>query len=118
MRYYDEAGMQAVRAALEREVLQWPGVTAHRMFGCPCYQARGKLFAFLVTGQLVLTRLPADLRGRIGKKFDAAPFQAGKKRVAAWLQIRCESAGALAELRRFVRLSFNAARVNAGPRRG
>ena len=43
---YSEYARAYLRRAFEGHVLEWPQVTTKKMFGCPCYQAKGKLFAF------------------------------------------------------------------------
>jgi len=55
MKYYSEEDMKDLRRVFEKEVLSWPEVSTKRMFGCPCYQADKRLFAFLVTDGLVIT---------------------------------------------------------------
>ncbi len=39
----------------------WTHVSTKKMLGCPCYQADGKLFMFLVAKGIVITQLtPVD----------------------------------------------------------
>ena len=68
-KYYEEAPMREIREAFEREVLDWPGVKPNKRFGCPCYEAKGKLFAFIVTGGVVLTALGAEEKKALAKRF-------------------------------------------------
>lgn len=49
MQYYDEEKMQNVRLRIEKEILNWPNATTKKMYGCPRYKNKEKLFAFLVT---------------------------------------------------------------------
>lgn len=112
MRYYDENTMQQIRAAMDQVVTRWPNVESRKMFGCPCYRADGRLFAFLVTGHLVLTKLSDKARTKIAGRFETSPFQAGSKRVASWLQIPCPTVVAFRKLRSFLRCSYEAARTS------
>jgi len=57
MKYYDESMMRELGESLEAVVLGWPGVTTKKLFGCPCYLVDKSMFALLVTGGVVLTRL-------------------------------------------------------------
>ena len=57
MKYYDEEKMHDIRLKIDKEVLSWSNVTTKKMFGCPCYKYKDKLFAFLVTEGVVLTKL-------------------------------------------------------------
>ena len=56
MQYYNEEKMKNLRLKLEKEILSWPNVTTKKMYGCPCYKYKEKLFAFLVTDGVVLTK--------------------------------------------------------------
>jgi len=47
MKIYSENQMQSIREEFESEILQRPHVAAKKMFGCPCYKVKDKLFAFL-----------------------------------------------------------------------
>ena len=55
IKYYSEEETKELRLAIEKEVLNWAHVSTKKMFGCPCYQAKGKLFVFLVTNGIVIT---------------------------------------------------------------
>jgi len=63
MKYYEEAQMKDVRSTLEEAILAWPHVSTKKMFGCPSYSVKGRLFAFLVTKGVVLTRLHGEREG-------------------------------------------------------
>lgn len=97
MRYYDEVVMQTRRAAFEQALRRIPGLTVKKMFGCPCYKRHEKMFAFLVTDGLVLTRLAAKDRERLLAKFQGGAFQAGRKTVATWVQAPFQSLNQLDE---------------------
>lgn len=109
MKYYDESEMKALREIFEKEVLQWPEITTKKMFGCPCYKANDKLFAFLVTGGIVLTRLSDAERNKISKRYKSTPFQAGKKTMKAWVQTPVKEIEDLSEMMPYVKKSYKAA---------
>jgi len=98
--------MQNLRAAFEKVVLQWPQVRAKKMFGCPCYQAGGKLFALLVNNGVVLTHLPQGELEALGMKAMLTSFQASEKDVPAWPQAAFESKADLSALLPFIRASY------------
>lgn len=56
MKYYDEDKMKNIRLKIEEELLSWSDVTTRKMYGCPCYKNKEKMFAFLVTDGIVLTK--------------------------------------------------------------
>jgi hypothetical protein len=64
---------------IEKEVLNWPNVTTKKMYGCPCYKNEEKLFAFLVTDCVVLTRVSEQEKIELSKEFEIKPFQAGHR---------------------------------------
>ena len=88
MKYYSEDEMKEIRVVLENEVLNWPGVTTKKMFGCPCYKANNKLFGFVVTNGIVLTKLSDTEQVEVRKEFKSEPFQAGKRTVNGWPRIQ------------------------------
>ena len=57
MQYYNEEKMHDFRLRLEKEIMSWPGVTTKKMYGCPCYKYKDKLFAFMVTDGVVLMKV-------------------------------------------------------------
>lgn len=112
-RYYDGDRMADVRRAFEEVVLAWPDVSTQVMFGCPAYQVRGKLFGFLVTEGLVLTRLDVATRHALERERDAGPFEAGQRTMDRWCRIPVTEPGDLASLAAHVEESFEAARAEA-----
>lgn len=88
---YDETEMRYFREAFEDAILRLPGVTPRKMFGSPCYMAADALFAFLVTGGLVLTRLSEETRRRLAggeiEGVSARVFVSGTKPMKTWLEI-------------------------------
>ena len=109
MKYYIEEEMQEIRTAFEDEILCWLNVTTKKMFGCPCYQVNNKLFSFLVTGGVVLTKLSESDRESLNSIYKTTPFQAGKKTVNNWPQITINNKSELAKIITFVEKSYNAA---------
>lgn len=109
-RYYDEDRMADLRDAFEEHVLDWPGVTTQVMFGCPAYQVRGDLFAFLVTEGLVVTKLDAGGRHTLEQDHAAGPFEAGQRTMASWSRVPIHEVADLEELLEHVRASYEAAR--------
>jgi len=109
MKYYDEDKARELRAAFEAEVLRWPLVGATRMFGCPCYQAGGKLFAFLTSEGIVLTQLAVRDRARLEAACGAKPFQAGKRVMKNWAAVPVPSPAVLKKLMPFLKRSYRAA---------
>jgi len=108
MKYYSEKETKNLREAFEDEVLGWPLVGTRRMFGCPCYQAQGRLFAFLVTKGLVLTRLPKKDRDAMSREYQTSSFRAGKRTVQDWVRISIRNSRDLVRIMPFVRKSYEA----------
>lgn len=81
MKYYLEEETKELRLALEKEVLSWVQVSTKKRFGCSCYQSKGKLFAFLVTKGVVITKLQPSGREELLSKHQTSYFQAGKKQL-------------------------------------
>jgi TfoX/Sxy family transcriptional regulator of competence genes len=86
MKYYEESKMKAIRESFEAEVLGWPVVTAKKMFGCPCYLVDKSMFALLVNGGIVLTRLDDREKVKLSSTFSTEPFRAGRRTVKNWLK--------------------------------
>jgi hypothetical protein len=109
MRYYSEEETKELRQKLERKILRWRGVGTKTMFGCPCYQANGDLFAFLVTRGIVVTRLGEADRVTLSRSQGTGFFQAGKKEVRNWVRIPIRDTADLDQVMPFVRKSYQAA---------
>lgn len=77
-----------VRDALAAQTKAWPQVTQKKMMGCACFWAAGKMFAFVANGCLVLTRLTAEEKAKLGGE----PFWtgAGRPPIRKWVQVRVE----------------------------
>ena len=78
VKYHVEEETTALRAALEREALAWPGVTHRKMMGCPCYLANGKMFAGLVTKGIFITKLTPGEREGLAEVHPVEPFVWGR----------------------------------------
>ena len=109
MKYYSEDEMREIRAAFEGHVLSWPEVTTKKMFGCPCYQANKKLFAFLVIGGVVITKLSEPDRQSLSNDFQTVPFQAGKKTVKNWPRVSIQDKAELNTIISYVEKSYDTA---------
>ena len=109
MKYYSEEDTRDLRLALEKEILSWAEVTEKKMFGCPCYQVKGRLFAFLVTKGIVITQLSADDKEKLSSQHQTSFFQAGRKTVSKWIKIPLKGKRDLEELMSFVRKSYDEA---------
>ena len=57
MKYFDPGKMGQIRDELEKEILQWPGVSSREMMGCLCYLHGKSMIAFLVTDGIVISKL-------------------------------------------------------------
>ena len=109
MKYYSEETTKLLRLGFEEKVLRWPQVSTKKMFGCPCYRANGKLFAFLVTKGVVITQLRQADRERIARQRQSAIFQGGKRIVQNWLRLPIENTRDLGRIMLFVRRSYESA---------
>ena len=79
------------------------------MFGCPCYRANKKLFAFLVDDGVVITLLSDGDRKRISSSQPTGFFRAGKKVVRTWVRADVNVVSDLKGVMPFVRKSYQAA---------
>jgi hypothetical protein len=109
MKYYTEEDTKEIRLVLEQEVLGWYQVDFKKMFGCPCYTANCKLFIFLVTKGLVITRLNETDRVKLSVEYGSKPFRAGTKDMANWCQIPIDTPDVLAKVMPFIRRSYEEA---------
>ncbi len=106
MKYYSEEKMRDVRLGFEERILRWPKVSTKKRFGCPSYQARGKLFAFLVTKGVVITQLSEANRETLLRRFKANFFGASSKVIQNWMRINAGRVGELDRILPFVRKSY------------
>ncbi len=109
MKYYSEDEMKGLRLAVEEEVLSWPHVRTNKMFGCPCYRAKGTLFVFLFMDSIVITRLSEKDREKISSQRRTMAFEAANKKIPKWTRIPMQGKRGLDKLMPYVRKSYEAA---------
>ena len=107
MQYYNEEKMKIVRLKLEKEILNWPDVTTKKMYGCPCYKYKDKLFAFLVTDGVVLTKTSEQDKINLSKEFVIKPFQAATRIMKGWPQIPIDEISDFEKILPFIKQSYN-----------
>lgn len=113
MQYYNEEKMHNIRLNIEKEILTWPDVSTKKMYGCPCYKYKEKLFAFLVTDGVVLTKVSEQDKGVLSKEFTSKPFQAATRTMKNWLQIPVDDTSKLKKILPFIKKSYNQAKIIA-----
>jgi hypothetical protein len=106
MKIYDEETMKELRESFEEEILQQPHVKSKRMFGCPSYTVKDKLFAFLVTDGLVLTNLPDSDREAALERPGAQPFEHNQRVVKRWVRLPVTSEKSLGDSMPLVMRSY------------
>jgi predicted DNA-binding protein (MmcQ/YjbR family) len=107
MQYYNEEKMHNLRLRIEEEILNWPNVTTKKMYGCPCYKNKEKLFAFLVTDGVVLIKVREQDKIQLSKEFEIKPFQAGKRTMNKWPQISVNETTDVEQIIPFLKNSYN-----------
>ena len=107
MQYYNEEKMKNIRLKIEKELLEWPNVTTKKMYGCPCYKYKEKLFAFLVTDGIVLTKASEQDKIKLSKEFKIKPFQAATRIMKGWPQIPVDESSDLKKIIPFIKNSYN-----------
>jgi hypothetical protein len=113
MQYYNEEKMHNLRLRIENEILNWPNVTTKKMYGCPCYKNKEKLFAFLVTDGVVLTKVREQDKIQLSKEVEIKSFQAGKRTVNRWPQIHIDETTDLEKIIPFIKNSYDQSRTSA-----
>jgi predicted DNA-binding protein (MmcQ/YjbR family) len=98
---------------IEEEILNWPNVTTKKMYGCPCYKNKEKLFAFLVTDGVVLTKVSDQDKIKLSKEFEIKPFQAGKRTMNKWPQIGVIETTDVEQIIPFLKNSYNLSQTSA-----
>jgi hypothetical protein len=103
-------GTEAIRHALEGEVIRWPNVHSKKMFGSPAYLVEGRIFALLIHEGIVLTRLNERERREITARFPAAhPFVGHGQPIPSWVEVPIERPGDLSSLLPYLRKSYEQA---------
>jgi len=77
------------------------------MYGCPCYKYKEKLFAFLVTDGVVLTKASEQEKIKLSKEFKIKPFQAATRTMKGWPQIPVDETSDLEKIFPFIKNSYN-----------
>jgi len=108
LKFYDDTRMRPLREALEATVLAWPGVARKEMMGCLVYFRGKRFFAFLVTGGLVITKLPDADRAALVKRRGAKPFAMSGRKSSKWVQLPVAKPADLKPLLPYVRKSYDA----------
>lgn len=111
MQYYNEEKMKNFRLKIEKEILIWPEVTTKKMYGCPCYKYKEKLFAFLVTDGIVLTKASEQNRIRLSDEFMIKPFQAANRTMKGWPQIPVDETSDLEKILVFIKKSYTNSKI-------
>jgi hypothetical protein len=111
MKYYSEEKMQKLRLKIEKEILNWPYVTTKKMFGCPCYKYKDKLFAFLVTDGVVLTKVNEQDKMKLSEEFSIKPFQTATRTMNNWPQIPIDESSNLDKIIPFIKNSYKRSKV-------
>lgn len=107
MQYYNEEKMKNFRLKIEKEILNWPEVTTKKMYGCPCYKYKEKLFAFLVTDGVVLTKASEQYKNLLSKEFKINPFQAATRTMKGCPQIPVDETSDLEKIIPFIKNSYD-----------
>ena len=111
MKYYNEEKMHNLRLNIEKEILSWPNVTTKKMYGCPCYKNKEKLFAFLVTDGIVLTKVTEQDKMKLSKEFKIKPFQASTRIMEGWPQIPFNETSDLDKIIPFIKNSYDQSKI-------
>ncbi len=77
------------------------------MYGCPCYKYKDKLFAFLVTNGVVLTKSSEQDKIELSKEFTIKPFQASTRTMKGWPQIPVDETSDLDKIILFIKNSYS-----------
>ena len=79
MKYFDTEKMGQIRSELEKEILEWPGVSSREMMGCLCYLHGKNMLAFLVTDGIVISKLSEQDEKDLSKLSRKISFKMGGK---------------------------------------
>ncbi len=99
--------MHTIREEFESEILQRPHVATKKMFGCPSYTAKDKLFAFLVTEGMVLTKLSETERTDALSIPGAQFFEHNQRVVKTWIRVPIKDTVALDKVMELVSKSYD-----------
>jgi len=79
MKFFDTEKMGQIRKELEKEILEWPGVSTREMMGCLCYLHGKNMIAFLVTDGMVISKLSEQDEKDLSKLNKKVSFKMGGK---------------------------------------
>jgi hypothetical protein len=109
MPYYSEVETKELRLKMEDTVLPWPGVMKKMMFGSPSYGVGKTLFAILVTGGIILTRLSEEEKEGLLKDPRAGYFEGHGRVMKKWIVITLPAPSELEHYLPYLRSSYEAA---------
>lgn len=104
-----ETESQQLREKFEEIVLQWPDVTKKKMFGTPSYSARGRIFAMLVNGGIILSQLDDEEKEALLSGPDAEYFIAHGRVIKKWVLIRIKDSAEVEWFIPFIEASYHRA---------
>jgi TfoX/Sxy family transcriptional regulator of competence genes len=110
MAYYVETEARELREKFEEIVLGWEGVQKKVMFGSPSYSVNGSIFAMLVTGGIILTKLDDEQRDRLLEDPGAGYFGAHGRVMKRWVRIAIRDPSEIEHYLHWVTASYHAAR--------
>jgi TfoX/Sxy family transcriptional regulator of competence genes len=109
MPYYSESESKELREGFEEIVLPWPDVTKKMMFGSPSYARGGTIFAMLVNGGIILTRLDEDRKAVLLNEPDAEYFVGHGRVIKKWIHIRIRDIADIGRYTPFIEASYRSA---------
>jgi hypothetical protein len=71
--------MQVIQHELEKEILNWPGVSSREMTGCLCYLHGRNMIAFTVTNGIVISKLSEQEQNDLSKLSKRTAFKMSGK---------------------------------------
>lgn len=89
MKYYIAEETVCLKAALDREVLSWEGMEERKMMGCPSYLVGRKMFALVVTGGIVITKLDEAQKEALTAVHQWEPFCAHRT-IKKWVHLKVD----------------------------
>lgn len=112
MPYYVESEAHQLREKFEEIVLGWPGVSKKLIFGSPSYVAGGTIFAMLVTGGIILTRLDDDQKSALLSGGVADYFTGHGRVMKKWIVIPVKDPSSIERYLPYITASYHAALVS------
>ena len=104
MKYYIEEETVDLKAAQDKEILSWDGVEERKMMGCPSYLVGRKMFALVVTGGIVITKLDDLQKEALSNVHQWEPFNAHRT-IKKWAHLKLESS-LVENILPFVKMSY------------